>query len=778
MCQRPTQTQCGLVFSLNMSPNYACPCLNVLISVQAPPPPDTPPSTPTNSNYRPVYVGEEGISIVHPQLTLRSRTHSEPESKSALLFRRHTSLTCLVCRTSVYRVLQLVPPDLDSGEGLVLPTEVWVEQEVLRSGSGWIELAKQCLTDESMNQLRASDAYSPVFRVALPARLVDVPTSPLSASHPPSPKLSRPESPHNVLPNLSPLFPPPPFVPSHPAFHHLSAIARQRSDQLRKIAEEQVSQIVRARVSEIEKEEAELRRQVQLLWAAFREAESTLIQEQRLRSPSNQPVTTDSAVVPPLSLAGHGFIRASPVAVNNFIPVSTVKLFSLIRDTAPSALSTSLASSSFHHPMVSSEGRRSTSPIATTPSSPLPAGPTPVGNISYRDPVRRDMNEGKDIATSFKYAVDMEAERNTRAKQYQSLSNIRSPRVNAKFTGNAAIAVSDTTEHSGPAPGPSTSHNRALPQESLSPSGEKGKRKVTFDIKPAISGGEKRRTEVLEQQGEASIFDLEDDDSDAYPRVAPDGLILPLREPVDNPPRPSRQPRVSSNPALPQSLQMLRPASLPATVALRASDNPQPNPSSLVNEGPSFTSEESIEDGDENLSQRDKELARLVNVITPSHRNAWKKDSRSWRLFFGAGNAEDIAPESPDSETGTTSVTQEVDHNGNYALLHSEVSASLPISIALVPRSRVKNDSSDEPDSKTIPAPTSASYRKASYAARDRGRSLDPGALDFETIDEDESIDGDDGDPGSLSRGRRRALKILQARSTLPAEGMWRSLAT
>lgn len=48
-----------------MSNNYACPCLNVLIAVQAPPPPDTPPSTPTDPNYRPVFVGEEGVSIVH-----------------------------------------------------------------------------------------------------------------------------------------------------------------------------------------------------------------------------------------------------------------------------------------------------------------------------------------------------------------------------------------------------------------------------------------------------------------------------------------------------------------------------------------------------------------------------------------------------------------------------------------------------------------------------------------------------------------------------------------
>ncbi|KAF8266843.1 hypothetical protein EI94DRAFT_123840 [Lactarius quietus] len=729
---------------------------------------------------------------VHPQLTLRSRTHLEPESKAADLFRRHTSLICLICRTSIYRVLQLVPPDLDAGEGLVLPTEEWVEQEVLRSESGWIELAKQCLVDESMAQLRASDAYSPVFCVALPARLVHVPTYPLSTPHPPLPKSPQPEPPHNVLPPLAPLFPPPPFVPSHPAFNHLSAIAAQRSDKLRKVAEEQVSQIVRARVSDIEKEEAELRRQVQLLWAAFREAESTLIQEQSLRSTTNQPTTTESAVIPPLSLAGHASMR---VAINDFVPVSSVKPSSLPRDSAPSALSTSLASPSFHHPRASSGDRRSTSPIAATPPSPLPTGPTPVGSMNYRDPVKRDMDEHKDIATSFKYVVDMEAERNTRAKQYQPLSNIKSPRVNAKLTTNATQAVSDTTEHPGPVPGPSTSHNRALPQESLSP---KGKRKVTFDIKPAVSGGEKKRTEVLEQQGEASIFDLEDDDSDASPRVAPDGLVLPLREPVDNP-RPHRQPRVSSNPALPQSLQMLRPASLPATVALRASDIPQqPKPYSLGSEDPSFPAEQPIVDGDKNLSQRDQQLARLVNVITPSHRNAWKKESPSWKLFSGAGNTEDVTPESTENEPEANSVTHDDDRNGNYgaapsylnvqsplmdnfiedALLNSGVSASLPISIALVPRSRVENNTSDEPDPKPILVSTSASYRKASYAARDRSRSLDPGALDFETIGEDESVDGDDGDSGSLSRGRRRALKILQARSTLPAEGMWRSLAT
>ena len=106
---------------------------------------------------------------------------------------------------------------------------------------------------------------------------------------------------------------------------------------------------------------------------------------------------------------------------------------------------------------------------------------------------------------------------------------------------------------------------------------------------------------------------------------------------------------------------------------------------------------------------------------------------------------------------------------------NSGVSASLPISI-LPPLDHTEDVSPGESEIK--PALTSASYRKASYAQRDRSRSLDPGTLDFEADGDEESVDGDDGETGSLSRGRRRALKILQARSELPAEGMWRSLAS
>jgi hypothetical protein len=526
---------------------------------------------------------------------------------------------------------------------------------------------------------------------------------------------------------------------------------------------------VQACVSEIEKEEEELRRQVQLLWSAFREAESVLVQE----TPDKRSATNDSVVPASLSHVGQESKRISPVTVSDFVPVSTVRLPSPTHELHPSALSTSLAVSSFHHPRASGEERRSASPIAVTLSSPLPTSPTLVGSVSYRDPVRRDMNENKDIATSFKYVVDMEAERSAHTKQYQSLSNVKSPRVNMKLTGNPNPTDSDgAAEHSEPLAGPSASKNKEPPEGLSSPSGSKGKRKVTFDIKPVVPGGESG-AQVDGAPGEASIFELEDDNSDASERDPLDGLTLTLRDPVDSPTRPYRQSRSGGGPALPHILQTLRPTSLPATVALRASDFSQPESPSQKTVAPPHTTEDTSSVY-KALSPRDQELARLVNVTTPSHRNAWKGDSLSWKLF-GSGSAGDASPESLDSEADSP---HSVEPNGKNALFNSGVSASLPISIALTPRDHTEDGSLGESDAKPEPALTSASYRKASYAARDRSRSLDPGALDFEAVGDDENIEGDDGDTGSLSRGRRRALRILQARSELPAEGMWRSLAS
>ena len=80
---------------------------------------------------------------------------------------------------------------------------------------------------------------------------------------------------------------------------------------------------------------------------------------------------------------------------------------------------------------------------------------------------------------------------------------------------------------------------------------------------------------------------------------------------------------------------------------------------------------------------------------------------------------------------------------------------------------------------------SSTAIRKAMYAERDRTRSVDPGDLDLLTEEEEEESELEDAEESakieellSTTRGRKRALRILQAANQLPEAGMWRSLAS
>lgn len=99
---------------------------------------------------------------------------------------RTVSLTCLVCKTLVYRITQAVVPGTESGEGMVLPTEDWVENEVLRSASGWIEVSKDILvrvSAERRSKFRSLLAVAkwsgpvPSRRCPLGRRMPEIPTA-------------------------------------------------------------------------------------------------------------------------------------------------------------------------------------------------------------------------------------------------------------------------------------------------------------------------------------------------------------------------------------------------------------------------------------------------------------------------------------------------------------------------------------------------------------------------------------------------------------------------
>lgn len=148
--------------AVNNTGQYSCKCLNVRIRAAAAHP--NPPDQATDADYSQVYVGEDGILVVsgnisawkfvvlrkqffqqaHPQVTLRSRTrgvHITGTSRCS----RFISLTCLICETLVYRVHQVIPIEIEGKDGPMLPTDEWVEHEIMKSLSGWIEVHKSCL---------------------------------------------------------------------------------------------------------------------------------------------------------------------------------------------------------------------------------------------------------------------------------------------------------------------------------------------------------------------------------------------------------------------------------------------------------------------------------------------------------------------------------------------------------------------------------------------------------------------------------------------------------
>lgn len=261
-----------------------------------------------------------------------------------------------------------------------------------------------------------------------------------------------------------------------------------------------------------------------------------------------------------------------------------------------------------------------------------------------------------------------------------------------------------------------------------------------------------------------------------------------------------RPPERSEEPAAQTS-----PTDIPRTQAIRESLLSPVDGSRRQTNGhsaPMTLSADDLEDG-KDVGVREAEILRLVNAGTPSHRSAWKKDSKAWQLFTNkaertARDGSDTINEeeestsnfdyaSPDlytteDESAPEDGEQERYNNGWTPHEGLGIASSLPIPIGRPSFGQLaeqpKTSLTDRLGA-TVPAlqpGSSTALRKAAYAERDRSRLIDPGALDF-ILDEDEG-DQDEVDPGVGSTARQRALKILEARDRLPADGMWRSLAS
>lgn len=151
---------------------YACRCLNIRITASQPP--SAAPEYPRDTNYTPVYVKDDGISVVrpsapkqklpkiyhihscqiHPQVTVRVPSKAEPIPGTSR-YSRFTVLTCLFCGLPVYRVHHTISLDVEGAESTLLPSEDWVEHEIMKTATGWIDVHKDCIVSGASLHLTA-----------------------------------------------------------------------------------------------------------------------------------------------------------------------------------------------------------------------------------------------------------------------------------------------------------------------------------------------------------------------------------------------------------------------------------------------------------------------------------------------------------------------------------------------------------------------------------------------------------------------------------------------
>ncbi|KAF8969372.1 hypothetical protein BDZ97DRAFT_1902497 [Flammula alnicola] len=828
---------------------YACKCLNVRITSSTPP--SSPPEYTRDPIYTPVFVKEDGISAVHPQVTIRLPLKGEPIPGTSK-YSRFTALTCLFCGLAVYRVRHVISLDVEGNESTLFPTEDWVEHEIMKSASGWIDVHKDSIVANGISETESSSSYASLFSVALPPTSSPSPESPeigeeaLSHQTTPSPEAQKP----TYLSDLRPLFLPPPFTSSHPIFVHLAGLASKDSQELRAAAEQRVADFVNAETAGIEMKEKELKRQVEALWKSFRHNLET-VQQERTHGASN--ITRSSSRPSQANGLASPSQVSSSVTVRSFVPLPVSPLSIAPSSSAPrvSGLSASLATSKFYHPRdlqdrSSSVGSSSSGTLSTprsVSSTLVQTAPKAEGSNVLQ--FKRNIDDNLNTQASYRYFVNLEEDMTRYKRSQEEALKKQQGAEAAKHTqeaepshANPSLSTNGTKKPvevqsggslsaaaDGPKPEGETTPSRAR---------DKGKRKVTFDVEPAVvtiqSDKEEKHGEGANGTEHPMVFaleDLEDGEGAKLLSVATQATLPLLDQPVARPVRP-RNTRPHNN-AAHETFSLLRPSSLPNPSHIRPMRS-QPGvdsfsqsmmlnlPKTVANTNHSDTPYRAIPSSSQiPVTANDAVILKLVAADTPSHRGAWTPESKAWQTFTRrqdskdniehSGIPEEGEGESDEGLSSTASVSAaklmgsklrskqsaEDKDNSDYAKLRG-LPGSMPVDMVIRNRPREtlslasyrpptvlsEANTSLGPGNKVV---SSTAIRKAVYAERDRFRSMDPGILDFATEEDEEEVASEESEhdqpkiDDAGEKGRKQALKILQARSELPGEGMWRSLA-
>lgn len=297
------------------------------------------------------------------------------------------------------------------------------------------------------------------------------------------------------------LFPPPPFSPTHPVFTYLSSFALSRSEQLRSVAEDQIATLVSQKIAEIEASEAELRCQVEILWTKFKEGIQNAEQDRRMAT-SRSPLSSPKDAL--LNTHTTGPNTGTLSSVRDFVPLP-------VFPTRPSSsavprmssLSASLAKSPFHHPRYQNSPPHSP-PLSNGPLSDSGSSVTLTNKPGHPNgsnvlQFRRNNNDAINTAASYRYFMNLEEEmaRHKREQAAKHPEQTVTPNVenliqNGHHARTSASGSGESSAKSG----------------DTKPSPSKGKRKVTFDVKPDVvtidkaeASADDDRLQTVEVQG-------------------------------------------------------------------------------------------------------------------------------------------------------------------------------------------------------------------------------------------------------------------------------------
>ena len=271
---------------------------------------------------------------------------------------------------------------------------------------------------------------------------------------------------------------------------------------MRATAEQRIADFVKAEITVIEAREQNLKHQVEVLWTMYRDHLNTLKE-----GPS------PNVALSPVSMNN----SPSAVSIRNFNPVPIPTPLSPSSSVPrTSALSASMATATFHH--LNANEARSRLPVPSSGS--YGSGSSHTLSKQSKSPVSgtnvlqfvRNVDDAINTQASYKYFVNLEEEvarykhnqevvmreqQEAEAGKGTHLAPSRADPSGANINGNLDHkTVQETPQTPTPKEDGSAKH-----QETPSPRGrDKGKRKVTFDVKPAVLKTEDDGKDVTVEQ--------------------------------------------------------------------------------------------------------------------------------------------------------------------------------------------------------------------------------------------------------------------------------------